>query len=99
MWRMLQQPEPGDYVIATGVTHSVREFATLAFAHVGLDWRTYVREDPALRRLAEVDQLIGDSTKARSQLGWQPTVSFRELVAMMVDADLAALAGAARTRG
>jgi GDPmannose 4,6-dehydratase len=99
MWRMLQQPEAGDYVIATGETHSVREFATLAFAHAGLDWRQYVREDPTLRRPAEVDQLIGDSTKARRQLGWQPSVSFRELVAMMVDADLAALAGAARARG
>ena len=92
MWRMLQQPEPSDYVIATGETHSVREFATLAFARAGLDWREFVREDPALRRPAEVDQLIGDSGKARRVLGWQPSVSFQGLVDMMVDADLALLA-------
>ena len=80
MWLMLQQDEPGDYVIATGEAHSVREFAELAFAHAGLDWQQYVREDPSLCRPAEVDQLIGDATKARTVLGWQPEVSFPELV-------------------
>jgi GDPmannose 4,6-dehydratase len=96
MWRMLQQPEPGDYVIATGEAHSVRDFATRAFARAGLDWREFVREDPALRRPAEVDQLIGDSRLARRQLGWQPQVSFHGLVDMMVDADLATLSAARR---
>jgi GDPmannose 4,6-dehydratase len=91
MWRMLQQHEPGDYVVATGQAHSVREFAAIAFAHVGLDWREFVREDPALLRPAEVDHLIGDATKARTVLGWTPQVSFRALVEQMVDADLAAL--------
>ncbi len=88
MWLMLQQPEPGDYVVATGETHSVREFAQLAFARAGLDWRHFVREDPALRRPAEVDQLIGDAGKARAALGWHPSVSFTELVELMVDADV-----------
>jgi GDPmannose 4,6-dehydratase len=90
MWRMLQQPEPGDYVVATGETHSVREFATLAFARVGLEWQAHVREDATLRRPAEVDQLVGDASHARRQLGWQPSVDFAGLVHMMVDADLAA---------
>ena len=76
MWRMLQQAEPGDYVVATGEAHSVREFAELAFARAGLDWREFVREDPQLRRPAEVDELIGDAGKARDVLGWQPSVSF-----------------------
>jgi GDPmannose 4,6-dehydratase len=88
MWRMLQQPEADDYVVGTGETHSVREFAELAFAHVGLDWQEFVRVDPALVRPAEVDLLLAEPTKARSRLGWTPTVGFRELVAMMVDADL-----------
>ncbi len=88
MWLMLQQSEPDDYVVATGESHSVAELAELAFRHVGLDWREYVREDDALRRPAEVDLLIGDSTKARAKLGWRPRVSFAELVGMMVDADL-----------
>jgi GDPmannose 4,6-dehydratase len=88
MWLMLQQREPGDYVVASGESHSVREFVELAFAHVGLNWREYVREDPALRRPAEVEHLVGDATKARTELGWQPTVSFRELVCLMVDADI-----------
>jgi GDPmannose 4,6-dehydratase len=92
MWRMLQQPEPGDYVVATGKAHSVREFAELAFARAGLDWRRFVREDPQLRRPAEVDELIGDAGKARTVLGWQPSVTFEALVDMMVDADIAALA-------
>ncbi len=90
MWRMLQQPDPDDYVVATGETHSVREFAALAFAHAGLDWEQYVRYDAAHARPAEVDLLIGDATKARTKLGWQPRVSFRTLVEMMVDADLQA---------
>jgi GDPmannose 4,6-dehydratase len=91
MWRMLQQPEGGDYVIATGETHSIRDFLDLAFAHVGIDdWSGYVRQDPRFMRPAEIDQLVGDATKAREVLGWTPTVAFPELVAMMVDADVAA---------
>lgn len=96
MWQMLQQPEPGDYVIATGEAHSVRELAELAFGRVGLDWRAWVRADPALHRPAEVDHLIGDSSKARVTLGWSPAVAFAELVHMMVDADVKALAPTAR---
>jgi GDPmannose 4,6-dehydratase len=90
MWPMLQQDEPGDYVIATGEAHSVREFAELAFAHAGLDWKAHVRQDERLQRPAEVDHLIGDSSKARRILGWKPDVSFAELVHLMVDADIAA---------
>lgn len=89
MWLMLQQDKPDDYVIATGETHTVGELVQIAFEHVGLDWRKYVIQDPSLIRPAEVDLLIGDSSKARSKLGWKPTVSFPELVQMMVDADLA----------
>ncbi|GIW40968.1 MAG: GDP-mannose 4,6-dehydratase [Candidatus Binatia bacterium] len=88
MWLMLQQPEPDDYVVATGEAHSVREFVELAFSYAGLDWRQYVHQDPALVRPAEVDHLVGDASKARRVLGWEPTVSFPELVRMMVDADL-----------
>jgi len=91
MWMMLQQETPGDYVVATGQSHSVREFVELAFGHAGLHWQDHVREDPALRRPAEVDHLIGDATRARQVLGWQPSVSFPELVSMMVDADLQGL--------
>jgi GDPmannose 4,6-dehydratase len=91
MWRMLQQPQPSDYVIASGEAHSVRDFAELAFAHAGLDWRELVRHDKALERPAEVDLLIGDASKARAELGWQPRVSFTDLVRMMVDADLESL--------
>jgi GDPmannose 4,6-dehydratase len=91
MWLMLQQPEPGDYVVATGAAHSVRDFVELAFSHAGLDWRQHVREDPALYRPADVDHLVGDAAKARAVLGWQPTVSFDALARMMVDADLAAV--------
>jgi len=87
MWMMLQHPEPGDYVIATGIAHSVRQFAEQAFSHVGLDWQKYVRVDPDLRRPAEVDQLIGDASKADRVLGWRPEVDFAGLVQMMVDAD------------
>ena len=88
MWLMLQQHEPDDYVIATGVKHSVREFCELAFQHVGLDWQAYVEIDPALIRPADVNTLCGDPSKARQQLGWQPQVTFPQLVTMMVDADL-----------
>jgi GDPmannose 4,6-dehydratase len=87
MWMMLQHPEPGDYVIATGAAHSVRDFARLAFARAGLDWQMHVRVDPNLHRPAEVDQLIGDASRARDVLGWQPQVDFAGLVEMMVDAD------------
>ncbi len=92
MWMMLQQDQPDDYVIATGVSHSVRQLIEIAFAHAGLDWQKYVRVDPALLRPAEVEHLLGDSTKARQVLGWKPEVTFEQLVEMMVDADLARLA-------
>ncbi|HZP41393.1 MAG TPA: GDP-mannose 4,6-dehydratase [Candidatus Binatia bacterium] len=88
MWRMLQQPTADDFVIATGESHSVQELVEIAFGVVGLDWRAYVREDPALLRPAEVDRLIGDASKARRVLGWAPRVGFAELVEMMVRADL-----------
>jgi GDPmannose 4,6-dehydratase len=88
MWRMLQQPEPRDYVIGTGVTHSVQELVDAAFSHAGLDWREHVVTDPAFMRPAEVDLLQADAGRARDELGWTPTVGFRELVAMMVEADL-----------
>jgi GDPmannose 4,6-dehydratase len=90
MHLMLQQPQPQDYVIATGECHSVREFCELAFARAGLDWREHVVVDEAFYRPAEVFQLLGDASKARRELGWRPTVSFRELVYMMVDHDLQA---------
>ena len=93
MWLMLQQPEPGDYVIATGVTHSVRELVELAFSIVGLRWEDHVIVDPALVRPAEVDHLRGDWTKARERLAWRPKVNFEELVRMMVEADMELLAG------
>jgi GDPmannose 4,6-dehydratase len=88
MWLMLQQDQPDDYVIATGETHSVREFCELAFSYVGLDYRDYVVIDQRFMRPAEVDLLIGDASKARKKLGWQPRTSFTELVQMMVEADL-----------
>lgn len=88
MWMMLQQKEPDDYVIATGVSHSVRDLVEIAFEHAGLDWQRHVVLDPAFIRPAEVDHLIGDATKAKNQLGWAPNVDFRQLVTMMVDADL-----------
>jgi GDPmannose 4,6-dehydratase len=91
MYLMLQQPEPDDYVIATGETHTVRELVETAFRHVGLDWQKYVVLDPALVRPAEVDLLIGDASKARQKLGWRPTITFKQLVQEMVDADLARL--------
>lgn len=88
MWLMLQQDQPDDYVIATGETHSVREFCELAFGYVGLDYRDYVVIDQRFMRPAEVDLLIGDPSKARQKLGWQPRTSFPELVQVMVEADL-----------
>ena len=88
MWMMLAQPEPEDFVIATGIKHSVQQLVEKAFAHVGLDWRPYVKLDQKLLRPADVSTLCGDAAKARKKLGWQPRVSFDELVAMMVDADL-----------
>ncbi|MBK8166946.1 MAG: GDP-mannose 4,6-dehydratase [bacterium] len=91
MWQMMQQEEPDDFVVATGENHSVREFVEIAFAHAGLDWEQYVRQDERFLRPAEVDHLRGDAAKARRVLGWEPTVSFPELVRMMVDADLALL--------
>jgi GDPmannose 4,6-dehydratase len=91
MWLMLQQNEPDDYVVATGETHSVREFVEAAFNHVGLNYRDYVVQDERYMRPAEVDLLVGDPTKARTELGWQPEVTFEGLVKIMVDADLATL--------
>lgn len=88
MWMMLQKETPEDYVIATGETHSVQEFVEAAFEYVKLDWRKYVRTDPKFVRPAEVDLLIGDPSKARNKLGWKPKVSFKELVYLMVEADL-----------
>lgn len=88
MWLMLQQDTPDDYVIATGVTHSVRDLVRVAFEHAGLNYEDYVKVDPAFIRPAEVDLLIGNPSKAKKQLGWKPEVSFEELVTMMVDADL-----------
>jgi len=88
MWLMLQQETASDYVVATGVDHSVRELCEIAFAHAGLDYQDHVQLDPALIRPAEVEHLRGDPTKARDELGWTPTVDFAALVRMMVDADL-----------
>jgi GDPmannose 4,6-dehydratase len=88
MWLMLQNDKPEDFVIATGQTHSVRDFVEAAFGRVNLDYRDYVVTDPRFVRPAEVDQLLGDSSKARKELGWEPTVSFKQLVEMMVDADM-----------
>lgn len=91
MWLMLQQEQPGDYVIATGETHSVKEFLEEAFAYADLDWRDYVEIDPKYYRPAEVDLLVGDASKAHRILGWQPTTTFSNLVRMMVDADSATI--------
>lgn len=95
MWMMLQADTPDDYVVATGETHSVRELVETAFERVGLDWQEYVVQDPRFMRPAEVDLLIGDPAKAREELGWEPEVGFKELVHMMVDADLERLSGGA----
>jgi GDPmannose 4,6-dehydratase len=92
MWMMLQQERADDYVIATGISHSVRDLVENAFTHVGLDWNKHVKLDPKLIRPAEVEHLIGDNTKARRTLGWQPKVNFATLIKMMVDADLARVA-------
>jgi GDPmannose 4,6-dehydratase len=92
MWLMLQQDEPEDYVIATGISHSVKDLIQIAFDHLELDWREYVESDPKLFRPAEVDFLLGDATKAKSKLGWKPKVTFEELVKMMVDEDYRRLA-------
>jgi len=91
MWSMLQQDKPDDYVIATGETHSVQEFLTEAFSHVDLDWRDYVELDSKYLRPAEVDLLIGDASKAERELGWAPKVTFKELVRLMVDADVSTI--------
>jgi GDPmannose 4,6-dehydratase len=88
MWRMLQQEQPDDYVIATGETHSVKEFLEEAFSCVGLEWQDYVKVDPKYFRPAEVDLLLGDPSKAAQKLGWKPKVTFKELVRIMVDADM-----------
>ncbi len=93
MWLMVQQDEPGDYVVCSGETHSVREFCELAFSHLGMDYRDYVVIDQAFIRPAEVDLLVGDASRATADLGWQREVGFQELVAMMVDADLDLLQG------
>ena len=88
MWRMLQQPEPRDYVVGTGISHSVRDLVEIAFQHVDLEWEAHVVVDPALLRPAEVEALVADPTRARVDLGWSPSVSFEEMIRMMVDADL-----------
>ena len=88
MWEMLQRDTPGDYVIATGLSYSVRDLVEAAFSHVGLDWQNHVRTSSAFLRPAEVEHLIGDASKARSELGWQPSIDFQGLIQMMVDADL-----------
>jgi len=96
MWLMLQQDKADDYVIATGKSHSVKQLVEVAFGHAGLDWQKHVRTDPALIRPAEVDHLIGDASKATRVLGWTPKVSFEELIAMMVDADITHLSTAVK---
>jgi GDPmannose 4,6-dehydratase len=96
MWLMLQQDRPDDFVIATGISHSVQDLVEVAFGHAGLDWRTHVVHDPALIRPAEVEHLVGDSSKARAALGWAPSIDFRALVTMMVDADVERLASTTR---
>ena len=99
MWLMLQQDEPDDYVVATGKTHSVQELCEVAFGYLGLDWRDHVVMDPRFLRPADVDFLVGDAAKARTKLGWEPTVTFEELIQMMVDADLEALKRENNLRG
>jgi len=88
MWLMLQQDDPDDYVVGTGETHAVQELCEVAFAHVGLNWRDYVVQDPRFMRPAEVDLLVSDPSKAKAKLGWEPNVTFKSLIEMMVDADL-----------
>jgi GDPmannose 4,6-dehydratase len=91
MWLMLQQDQPDDYVVATGETHSIAEFLEIAFNYVNLNWNDYVKFDARYLRPAEVDLLIGDPTKAKEKLNWEPSVTFEGLVKLMVDADLAAI--------
>ena len=91
MWLMLQQPEPDDYVIATNETHTIRECLEVAFGRVGLDWQKYVEIDPRYYRPAEVELLIGDYSKAKRKMGWEPKTKFKDLIELMVDADLALL--------
>ena len=93
MWKMLQQDTAGDYVVCTGETHSVKEFCEVAFSHLNLNWKDYVKVDEKLIRPAEVDLLVGDASKADEILNWKPTVGFEDLVRMMVDADMALLEG------
>jgi GDPmannose 4,6-dehydratase len=93
MWRMLQADQPDDYILATNETHTVKEFVQEAFGHVGLEWEKYVRYDARYERPAEVDLLIGDPAKAKRELGWEPKVRFKELVQIMVDADVEMLEG------
>jgi GDPmannose 4,6-dehydratase len=88
MWRMLQQDEPGDFVIGTGHTWTVQQLCEVAFSHVGLDWKEYVKTDKQFLRPAEVELLVADPSKAKRELGWEPSVDFHGLVKMMVDADL-----------
>jgi GDPmannose 4,6-dehydratase len=88
MWLMMQQDQPDDYVIATGETHSVREFLEVAFGHVGLQWKKYVEIDPRYHRPAEVELLLGDYSKAKQKLGWEPKTRFEDLARLMVDADV-----------
>ncbi len=99
MWMMLQQPKADDYVIASGIAHSVQNLVQVAFEHAGLEWRKYVRTDPALLRPAEVDHLIGDASKAKRVLGWQPKVSFESLIHMMVDEDIKRISTRPRSEG
>ncbi len=98
MWRMLQQPEPDDFVIGTGVTHSVRDLVEVAFGHVDLKWQDYVVEDAALRRPAEVERLQADPSKAKQLLGWEPRMTFEELIRLMVEADLERLQRGSNTK-
>ena len=93
MWRILQADQPDDFVLATNETHTVKEFVQEAFGHVGLEWEKYIKYDARYERPAEVDLLIGDPAKAKRQLGWEPKVRFKELVQIMVDADLEMLEG------
>jgi GDPmannose 4,6-dehydratase len=99
IWRIVQHDEPDDFLLATGETHTVQEFVEVAFAHAGLDWERYVQTDPALKRPAEVDLLIGDASKSRRVLGYEPKVKFQELVQIMVDAEMEALCSSTRTIG
>ena len=98
MWMMLQQPTADDYVIATGLSHSVSDLVEVAFRHAGLEWQKYVRTDPALLRPAEVDHLVGDASKAKRVLGWQPNMTFEGLIQMMVDEDIKRLSAPAHYR-